>query len=1013
MNADITRTTFDRRRHRASVVMQQGRVQLDADWNEQADITRYRHEQLGNDAIGPTGAPKSSAGGGFAISVAPGGTDLLVSPGRIYVDGILCENTPTAIGAVVVSATTFTVDQLVVDELALAAGQLVRIAVGAATIGPLAITNVNGLTRLVTVASAVAGAVAGNRVTVARAPSLHAQPHSRATFTFGGAAGALAPGRYAVGLDVWLRERTVLDDPSIREPALNGIDTATRLQVVWKAALFRLGNAGQGDCSTPVPGFPPTPGTGRLLARAASGAADPNPCILPDVGGYRGLEHQLYRVEVHRVIGNDVVLKWQRDNAAMVSTIDAVGTTFRVADVGRDDVAGFSESGFVELTDEALVLANSAGDLLAVATIDRALGEITIDTTVVGPHVETAPTRASNNHFPRARRWDGRLVATTTNPQWVGLEHGVQVQITAGTFREGDYWLIPARTATAVDPGTIEWPRADDGTPLAQRPAGVVHHSCKLAMVDVTAAGFATGAGTLIDCRPQFPALTAIQASDVGVDPTPCGFTDVHTVQEAIDELCGRGGGTCTRTAQPGATWATVFDGLAGDDDAEICLPVGQFPLTAPVILTGTGGGHLTLHGAGWGSEITAAGLDHALEFRGWGSVTVRDLAIETGIGGQRPRPNPQPGLRGALSFEECGHVVVESVRVRTAPRMGRTVSGVSVYGASGTVPGTNIARVSHCRLEIGEHQVGILGVDLGRFVVADNVISVVASGRVVDTINDLSAGERALVRLTLFSGLARGTGGGGQTVTIGGQPHTFRSIPQAAPLWAALLPNGFDTMRTFTRTVDSAVRSLVGGTNADPALAGLRLFLRDRIARRRTSVIDQGIVAGGSALGDVIIERNHVRDAVQGIHVATSHQAARLATPDRAGRVMVADNRVQVLIPAEGARARHGIYVGNAVAVTIRSNDLQFDSLAENDVVTTAGVKVFGFVERQISVRENLVQRFPVSVHLFPLLPRGNNQLTQTRLYRVAENVFVQPGSPVLVEGPLANQVVIENNAP
>ena len=69
--------------------------------------------------------------------------------------------------------------------------------------------------------------------------------------------------------------------------------------------------------------------------------------------------------------------------------------------------------------------------------------------------------------------------------------------------------------------------------------------------------------------------------------------------------------------------------------------------------------------------------------------------------------------------------------------------------------------------------------------------------------------------------------------------------------------------------------------------------------------------------------------------------------------------------------------------------------------------------MERQISVRENLVQRFPVSVHLFPLLPRGNNQLTQTRLYRVAENVFVQPGSPVLVEGPLANQVAIENNAP
>ena len=39
---DITRSSFDPDRHYSSVRMQQGRVQLDADWNEQLDIQLHR-----------------------------------------------------------------------------------------------------------------------------------------------------------------------------------------------------------------------------------------------------------------------------------------------------------------------------------------------------------------------------------------------------------------------------------------------------------------------------------------------------------------------------------------------------------------------------------------------------------------------------------------------------------------------------------------------------------------------------------------------------------------------------------------------------------------------------------------------------------------------------------------------------------------------------------------------------------------------------------------------------------
>jgi hypothetical protein len=41
MKADVTRSTFRSTKHFHSVVMQQGRVQVDADWNESDDPHRH------------------------------------------------------------------------------------------------------------------------------------------------------------------------------------------------------------------------------------------------------------------------------------------------------------------------------------------------------------------------------------------------------------------------------------------------------------------------------------------------------------------------------------------------------------------------------------------------------------------------------------------------------------------------------------------------------------------------------------------------------------------------------------------------------------------------------------------------------------------------------------------------------------------------------------------------------------------------------------------------------------
>src|SRR6478672_2393451 len=94
MQADFSRRTFDPAKHFSTVLSQQGRVQLDADANEQAAILLYQLRTAIADLVGPAAAP--AAHPGFTIELQPNtkGTieDLLISQGRMYVDGILVEN---------------------------------------------------------------------------------------------------------------------------------------------------------------------------------------------------------------------------------------------------------------------------------------------------------------------------------------------------------------------------------------------------------------------------------------------------------------------------------------------------------------------------------------------------------------------------------------------------------------------------------------------------------------------------------------------------------------------------------------------------------------------------------------------------------------------------------------------------------------------------------------------------------------------------------------------------------
>src|SRR5215210_6111085 len=97
MKGDFTRVTFDPTNHFTRVLTQQGRVQLDADANEQTAILLHYLQTLAADLIGPHGGPATPALGFQILFDAQNRhnntlTDLSIGTGRYYVDGILCDN---------------------------------------------------------------------------------------------------------------------------------------------------------------------------------------------------------------------------------------------------------------------------------------------------------------------------------------------------------------------------------------------------------------------------------------------------------------------------------------------------------------------------------------------------------------------------------------------------------------------------------------------------------------------------------------------------------------------------------------------------------------------------------------------------------------------------------------------------------------------------------------------------------------------------------------------------------
>jgi hypothetical protein len=431
MHADVTRTTFEPALRYTRVLMQQGRVQLDADFNEQVAMLLHAFRSFARHVVGPHGGPQGDAGFEITPQESSGKLrDLGIGVGCYYVDGLLCENRQAAGD----------------DE----------------------------------------------------APSYFHQPD----LALDPECDEVPDFPFLVYLDAYEQHVPVPADPFIREVALGQADTATRAKLIWQVRTYPLQGGSEIEAIEPsfagiVAELQPTDG---IMVRARRpDDTDDCPCVLAEDARYRGLENQLYRVEVHRGgdasdgdeggIETSATFKWSRDNGSVIYPIRDIGGAIVTLDhVGRDERSSLRPGDVVELVDDAQADSVESHPLVTVKEVDPVLMRATL----------SAPPEGNvgddSRLHPFLRRWDHRVgdpdegallghegAALILGPngadRWLDLEDGLQVQFEEeGSYRAGDYFEIPARTAT----GDVYWRYAGGAT---VPPHGVAHHYAPLAIV--------------------------------------------------------------------------------------------------------------------------------------------------------------------------------------------------------------------------------------------------------------------------------------------------------------------------------------------------------------------------------------------------------------------------------------------------------------------------------------------------------------------------------------------------
>jgi len=317
----------------------------------------------------------------------------------------------------------------------------------------------------------------------------------------------------------------------------------------------------------------PWPVSSGLLASQPVSAPKTGPCCMTAGVGYTGAENQLYRIEIHNAGGPGgagATFKWSRENASAQTAVTAIGTgatnagptaaALTVQSLGRDQVLGFQNGNWIEITDEWHDNAGLPGELYKIDHVDIPTSSIILTSQLSS---NFSSTSLNNNAYTRVIRWDqsgwvynvesgtqqqyvdldaalgsGELKGTLGIPipsdgSPVVLENGVAVtfslSLSNGSFQPMDFWNFTAR--------------ASDGAisqPISPAPQGLAHHFTNLGIVT-----FSASSSGATDCRQAWPPSSG--SGDCGccctvtVGDGKTSFGKFTSIQKAIDSLAHGG----------------------------------------------------------------------------------------------------------------------------------------------------------------------------------------------------------------------------------------------------------------------------------------------------------------------------------------------------------------------------------------------------------------------------------------------------------------------------------------
>jgi hypothetical protein len=501
MGSDKARVTYDPRQQYRSVVMQQGRVTLEADWNEAEEIASEEQRLETLDIVGTCGTPDN----GYQIILpAPSSPyDFSVGSGTMYVGGIracLPQNIDYSSQSDWLNYNDPPDPQDLSDDA------------------------------------------------VDWVPST-----SPAPVYIGGSTGIGTQGETDEFVYLYLREQEVsaVEDPDLADVALGGPDTAARTRLLQH--IVRVGCEGT-DCATGLnaaeaqwasQGLYFNSSTMQLQSQGTllvsfSNQGQSTPCQPEAQGGYLDPDNQLIRVQIaglDPITGNPTFL-WGFDNASFLYRINVTNTdpvTLKLesapVDTNHQPVSGQTVEVLrtaAELANGGYVAALSGFPVTLNQSYDQDTQSITLPSGVSLPQEYLESTLSPPSPL-FLRVWQNEVVFTAGTPMALG-DTGVLVTLETGqTFHVGDYWQFAVRPAT---PQRVYPERYQQ---FAQPPEGPRLWACPLGVI-----AWNEGQGTLAsDCRNQFCSLVCQSKSQPGccqISVSPQDLAGGKTLQSFVDE---------------------------------------------------------------------------------------------------------------------------------------------------------------------------------------------------------------------------------------------------------------------------------------------------------------------------------------------------------------------------------------------------------------------------------------------------------------------------------------------